>query len=759
MKYTTKKTILVILNAIGLIAFMFSICFLYSNANFKVGIVNLNTEVYEDSPAFMEQFSEDTQSVFDYIENREVFETDGKFDETKPIFSLSEGPGEDVMYTVKDIVTAARRRGYYIDENYQVLNAPNIITGNDESSYSVSWSSYDEEREINEPADLYVTIDELLQEVLGRLSRYYKAYDRLVAGPTNFSYRVEYNNQVFTNNGALSDMNVHQYGRYAICSENDMQIENNLINVPTMLGNLLESSSYNGPGITHKAVYVTVDTNYPVNDVYKEQATSYANERELYFRELLIATAAAVLMFATLVALVIIEVHNRADYERVSLFKGYKKTIEGRVFACALAIIVLLYLNEKVFKRLLHMYLPFDSWEFAERVVGYGCIYSCVAITAFSILKSFLAGNVWQCSLTRRLFDRLDKYIDENSFSKRSTLVLTAVIIGEAVISAVIVVMFFMEKTLVGRFLAIAVLLLFIAANLIFAAWELKKTQQYDKITDAVAQIAKGKTSYQLNEDEFDGKEKVVARNLNSLGSGLDKAINERVKSERMKADLITNVSHDIKTPLTSIINYVDLIKRENPSDPKIRSYLEVLDQKSQHLKHLTEDLVEASKVSSGNVNLEMIELDFVELVQQANGEFEEKFADKGLTIVSNFPLDADGGVAPLVIKADGASLWRVLENLYNNAYKYALENSRVYVDMRRIEDDGRAEFVMKNISARPLNISADELTERFVRGDVSRTTEGSGLGLSIAGSLTRLQGGTFQLQIDGDLFKAIVRM
>ena len=200
----------------------------------------------------------------------------------------------------------------------------------------------------------------------------------------------------------------------------------------------------------------------------------------------------------------------------------------------------------------------------------------------------------------------------------------------------------------------------------------------------------------------------------------------------------------------SSIINYVDLIKREQIQDEKIQGYLEVLEQKAQRLKTLTEDLVEASKASSGNLKLEISDIDFVELIHQTNGEFEEKFLSRSLYLVSRLPEQ------PILIEADGRRLWRVLENLYNNAFKYAMTNSRVYVDINQ-EGDWVA-FTIKNISEHPLNISSSELTERFVRGDVSRTTEGSGLGLSIAQSLTQLQKGVFQILIDGDLFKVQVK-
>ncbi len=216
-----------------------------------------------------------------------------------------------------------------------------------------------------------------------------------------------------------------------------------------------------------------------------------------------------------------------------------------------------------------------------------------------------------------------------------------------------------------------------------------------------------------------------------------------------MKTELITNVSHDIKTPLTSIINYVDLLKRENPEDPKIRGYLDVLENKAQRLKVLTEDVVEASKASTGNISLEMTELNFVELVNQVIGEFEEKFEERNLKMVVHFDEEE------AIICADGRRLWRVLENVFGNVSKYAMENTRVYVDVK--VDRPNVQLSLKNISAQPLNISADELTERFIRGDVSRNTEGSGLGLSIAKDLVQLQGGEFRLYLDGDLFKVTI--
>lgn len=237
-----------------------------------------------------------------------------------------------------------------------------------------------------------------------------------------------------------------------------------------------------------------------------------------------------------------------------------------------------------------------------------------------------------------------------------------------------------------------------------------------------------------------------MAQYINRIGDGLDSAVEKSLKDERMKTELITNVSHDLKTPLTSIINYIDLLKRLNLKDPEALKYLEILDSKAHRLKSLTEDVVEASKASTGNLSLEMTELNFVEMLYQVMGEFEERMENRHLTLMTHLP------DSPAMIYADGRRMWRILENLFGNILKYAMENTRVYAEVLLEKD--QVIFTLKNISAQPLNIPAEELTERFIRGDVARNTEGSGLGLSIAQSLTQLQGGTFKLYLDGDLFK-----
>lgn len=279
-----------------------------------------------------------------------------------------------------------------------------------------------------------------------------------------------------------------------------------------------------------------------------------------------------------------------------------------------------------------------------------------------------------------------------------------------------------------------------------------RQARERYEIRQAVEAIAAGALDTHLDADAFHGQERELALAVNRIREGLSDAVMDSIRNERMKADLITNVSHDIKTPLTSIVNYVDLLKRENLDNENAQNYIRILDEKSQRLKQLTEDLVEASKISSGNVKLDMQTIDLVELIYQTGGEFNERFEARELTIVTKLPHRS------VMVEADGRQLYRAIENLYTNAAKYALEKTRVYVELE--VEEGVALFSIKNISKNPLPENADggqDLTERFVRGETSRTTEGSGLGLSIAKNLTNLMGGKFELKLDGDLFVATI--
>ena len=263
-------------------------------------------------------------------------------------------------------------------------------------------------------------------------------------------------------------------------------------------------------------------------------------------------------------------------------------------------------------------------------------------------------------------------------------------------------------------------------------------------------ELAEGNLDATVDTTYLKGALREHGEHLNQISQGMSNAIEHQMKSERMKTELITNVSHDIKTPLTSIINYVDLIQKEAPDAQPFTDYVEVLGRQSQRLKKLIEDLVEASKAATGNLEVNLEPCDVGVLLDQMIGEYAEKLEQAQLEAVLDCPQE------PLHILADGRRIWRVFDNLLNNICKYSMPGTRVYVTVR--EESTMVVILFRNISRSQLNISSDELMERFVRGDSSRNTEGSGLGLSIAQSLTELQGGKLQLEIEGDLFKVMLR-
>ncbi len=292
--------------------------------------------------------------------------------------------------------------------------------------------------------------------------------------------------------------------------------------------------------------------------------------------------------------------------------------------------------------------------------------------------------------------------------------------------------LWFVEKVLLGLVLVAVVILL-------------------RRLQKGAEEISNGNLDYKIDKTYMPPTLSEHAERLNTIGMGLSRAVDERMKSERMKTELITNVSHDIKTPLTSIVNYVDLLKTEPIESQTAQEYIEVIDRQSARLKKLITDLVEASKASTGNLNANMEPTDLKVLISQIVGEYEEKLAERSLELVT------ETDEASPVVMADGRLMWRVFDNLFNNICKYAMKGTRVYLALK--VEGGKATVSLKNISSNRLNIASEELMERFVRGDASRNTEGSGLGLSIARSLVELQKGGFDIVIDGDLFKAVVTL
>lgn len=288
--------------------------------------------------------------------------------------------------------------------------------------------------------------------------------------------------------------------------------------------------------------------------------------------------------------------------------------------------------------------------------------------------------------------------------------------------------------------------LLIIILGIIFYLGSIKLLNEVTRINYESSKIVMGDYKNKISKGGYIFDR--IIDNFNNISKNLDDAVDDALKSERLKTELITNVSHDLKTPLTSIINYSDLINKENATEGEKREYANIIHDKSIKLQTLIDDLFEVSKATSNNIDLNKENLDFKALVEQSIGEWEDKINEKNIEIVTNLPEDR------VMLDIDGQKFSRVLDNLFSNIYKYALENSRVYIDL---ENQGNVKLTMKNISKYQLDVSEDELLERFKRGEKSRTTAGSGLGLSISSSFVEAHGAKFKIEIDGDLFKTII--
>lgn len=372
-------------------------------------------------------------------------------------------------------------------------------------------------------------------------------------------------------------------------------------------------------------------------------------------------------------------------------------------------------------------------------------VWLTIIVTIFYFLVRIIIDNynertLFSNNITIKIWNYLSDVMKRGSII-RTLLIMTSlyIVIGLFLFFMSAVLYIWPIGVLAGLILTIVYIVLLIK-NLVYL----------DKIMVGAKAGAEGKLNYKIDE-KGRGHLRELAHDINNIKEGLKKSVENEMKSENMKTELITNVSHDLKTPLTSIINYIDLLKRENIEPESARDYVSILDKKSQRLKVLIEDLFEASKAASGAMELNITKIDIGQLLKQALGENDERFIESKLEVKLNIPNEK------IFINGDGKRLYRVFENLISNIVKYSLTNTRVYIDMFKENDE--VTIVMKNISAYELSFDTNEITNRFKRGDDSRSTEGSGLGLAIAKSIIELHNGSFKIEVDGDLFKSIIKL
>ncbi len=365
------------------------------------------------------------------------------------------------------------------------------------------------------------------------------------------------------------------------------------------------------------------------------------------------------------------------------------------------------------------------------------CIFYLKSIFKVGFIN-FIKNNticIWLFQNINKLINKVSSFDINDDINK---IILKIVLVNCLIIS------------IICRFFAFGIFFALIYSTILFIILKNKFNEfknDYDILLNAVKRLSNGDFDVEINQDI--GMFNSLGTEFTNIKNGFEKAVNEEVKSQKMKTELISNVSHDLKTPLTSIITYVDLLKNDNLSPNKRNEYIETLDRNSLRLKNLIHDLFEVSKANSGNIKLNFVNVDLVALIQQTKFELADKFNEKNLTFKTNFPEEK------IILSLDSSKTYRIFENLLINISKYALENTRVYIEIINHKDE--VKIIFKNISADEIKISEDELVERFIQGDTSRNTSGSGLGLAIAKSFTELQNGIFKVNVDGDLFKAIV--
>lgn len=542
---------------------------------------------------------------------------------------------------------------------------------------------------------------------------------------------------------------------YLYYSPADMVYRTNTTIAESTVEQILQQYAYAYPEDVR--IWISVDTSYSAPDAFK-QGAEYMPNLWQWAMTALVSGLLYLVLFVWQTVMTGRE-YDEAGVKRIRLETFDRIPTEG---ALLIAIGVFLLTGWVCIVAIgiagidptdLAFYREAVRWDWFIAAILIGVFAADVIFTFFfySLVRRIKARTLFRNSYLRCLLCRLKEFAWKVYDNGGIVLRTWVPYIGFLLFNLLMGIAFFAMDAMGGGFMMLIVVLFTCAVDAVVGVMLYRDAKERQGIAEGIEIIAGGRVEHQLNTEGLHGDNKTLALSVNSIGKGIKEAVEISMKDERMKADLITNVSHDIKTPLTSIINYVDLLKREQVGSEKARDYIRVLDEKSQRLKQLTDDLVEASKITSGTISLHFERINLTELMNQTIGEFSEKFDEKNLVTVMNV------NTGNVVVEADSRRIWRVMENLFNNIYKYAMPGTRVYVSMDQVGKEERVQVSIKNISENYLNCKPEELTERFIRGDESRTTEGSGLGLSIAKSLTLAQGGTFEIELDGDLFKVFL--
>ena len=757
-----RKNIVICVHTIAVILAVNSYIVLHYN-EYQNKNTNNSRLVYEDTEAFEEHFYTTTNLLMQNLANKIIFETDGKLDMNKELFRLYYPETKrHKSYTLENLIRYGKQTGIYID-NFNELQVDESLYYREDENIVLEWcvpeillGTYVEDYKYNdyEYGKPYISFYDMVIELMREFSEYNKT-NAIIGNESNYKYYVSYSGGVkkeivYTNFSdsvvntidSLKDMNniedirhLKDIGEVYIYDSSRSAkpiIEFEIIDSIQLSNWIVINNLYNNIDYD---IIISVDQRYLVEDEWSIERNRYEALKHEYIMGNVIF---AVSFITSVISLFLIIAINIGIFKKskLSLKRIDSPPIEMLIVAM-LVIAIVGYFSIGVFWQ--HMYAYIKDKPLISNAVQYMYLYVILIILFCSILRQLRLKAIGRKSYTIKFIKKTNEYLKYKKVLQRVTILFLIYIL----INTALVIVGFKDK-----FLALFIAIVW---NCIVLFWIIKWSRDIDIIKNKIHNMSTDLCDL----EEFQMEEKLhgdaieVSKDLKQIAEKNRLSVEEQMKSEKMKTSLITNVSHDLKTPLTSIINYIDLLKRENIENDKVKGYIEILAQKAERLKVLTEDLVEASKASSGNIKLELAKIDIVELLNQTAGEFDEKLTSIKLEQIINLPK------SPVIVMADGARLWRVFENLYSNITKYTLSGTRVYIDMEVSSNE--IIISMKNVSKYPLNMDPIELTERFIRGDVSRSTEGSGLGLAIAKSFMELHGGKLDIKIDGDLYKAIL--
>ncbi|MCD7762585.1 MAG: HAMP domain-containing histidine kinase [Lachnospiraceae bacterium] len=769
------KAILILLQAAaaGGIAFcMVSISFWVGDSN----SLNVLSQSYEESDLFFRQVDTILANKIRGQDNIRLLETDGELDRSKQIdiqsynetgnviqdlnttyllgdlLDFYENGGWQALHDAIEAATdgdSTRDAGEWLDEQSGTLETILPVTGISLAECSRWYSdaaAYVEE--------MYTKLDEVCADLYERYMEYTTEQDESWSAdaPSNLLYCIEDTSSglLYTNTGTST---YDEAVRAAEAEENYTSLYegersyNIMVTNPDRVASSAASEWFLDERFvgSNEKVYLAVNTSYPVGDELQSGADYYA-QREGIIRNSIIGTVTCliVLLFCFVCSLMgagrswVRTLPGSGEDEAGNQQTRSEQAALLSIDAVPIELALGIYLIIAILYSLLasgwgQITVLFPGSENLQAAVFAASAWLIFLSACLGFVRRLLAKTLWTNSVTYTLILTWRKVNSSRAASGQLLLFY----IG-----------FFVLNALFMLFLGRVGLVLVVLLDMAVLLYLMRDMAGKQNVYEGIYQLSQGDLQYRIDTTVLSGDSRRMAEAVNEMGESLCKALEAIVKNERLKAELITNVSHDLKTPLTSIVNYVDLLKRENLPGERARQYVEVLEQKSQRLKQLTEDLVEASKISSGNIELEIVRVEMQSMLMQACGEFEERLMERGLTIVWRMEKE------PIYIMADGRQLWRILENLLGNIYKYAKEDTEVQVILRKT-DGAEVLIALQNEAREKITIEADELTGRFVRGDASRSTEGSGLGLSIAQNLAELLEGRLELKTEDNLFTA----